>query len=113
MSYTVGDVTGRAQSVLHDSAGTRWPVSELIGWYNDAQRAIVTLRPDSNVVGAAVQLAQGVNQSLPAGGVTLIDIPFNTTAANAAPSRAVRRIDADVLSASRLAWPADTASATV
>jgi hypothetical protein len=48
-----------------------------LDYLNDAQRAIVLVRPDANSVTAAVQLAAGTRQTLPAAALRLLDASRN------------------------------------
>ena len=45
---TVNTVIGKAQTILQDATGVRWPRAELIGWLNDAYRDVILARPDAN-----------------------------------------------------------------
>ena len=46
----VVDIIDRAVVVLNDTTNVRWTKSELLLWFNDAQRAVVNRRPDANSV---------------------------------------------------------------
>ena len=50
----VVDIVKRAQTILQDTTATRWPLTELQGWLNDAYKEIVIFRPDANAASAVV-----------------------------------------------------------
>lgn len=60
----VVSVIARAQTLLKDAAGTRWPVLELQNWLNDSYREIVTLHPDANAEVGTFTCAAGYRQTL-------------------------------------------------
>lgn len=79
----VVDVLNRANTILNDTTKIRWPMPELLDWYNDAQRAIVVRRPDANPTDEAFGCVQGTRQQLPATGLRLIDVTRNESAGTA------------------------------
>jgi len=46
----VVDVISKAQTLLKDATGVRWPLLELQGWLNDSYRDTLILRPDANTL---------------------------------------------------------------
>tara|TARA_R110000868_G_scaffold97864_3_gene269172 strand:- start:3057 stop:3752 length:696 start_codon:yes stop_codon:yes gene_type:complete len=106
MSVTVQSVIDRAQTVLQDTTGVRWPViAELVLWVNDAQREIALLKPDASATNATVTLATGTKQDIPAGGNRLLKVVRNMSAAsNGHGKRAVRLVDREVLDAQTPDW---------
>jgi len=64
MTITAQSIIQRATDLLQDQTSIRWPVRELIRWFNDAQRAIVKARPDAMNTTATVTLAAGTRQDL-------------------------------------------------
>ena len=115
MTVTVQSVVDRAQTVLQDTTGVRWPVvSELVLWVNDAQREIALLKPDASAVNATVTLATGTKQSIPTAGNRLLGVVRNMSAASSGTGkRAVRLVDRAVLDSQTPDWhdPAVTGSA--
>lgn len=113
----MGTVTGqeiinKAQIVLQDQSGIRWPdTGELLGWLNDGQREVMIYKPNANVVNGAVQLSAGTKQSLPANGIQLIDVPRNMGADGNTPGRAIRIVMREVLDAQAPDWHASTPAA--
>lgn len=71
---------------------------------NDAQRAVVIVRPDANPVTLAVQLAQGTRQNLPQGGLRLLDATRNMGSTGTAAGDAVRLSDRQTTDAANRSW---------
>jgi hypothetical protein len=107
---TVFDRVQRAQTILQDTTGTRWPVLELQNWLNDSYKEIVMYRPDANSQTGTFTCASGTRQVLTtqfAGALRLLDVIRNVAATSA--KRGVRIIDRKVLDDQRPAWHAETA----
>lgn len=106
MSVTVQSVIDRAQTVLQDTTGVRWPViGELVLWINDAQREIALLKPDASAANDTVTLVTGTKQSIPSGGNRLLRAVRNMSAASGGTGkRAVRIVDREVLDAQSPDW---------
>jgi hypothetical protein len=112
-TITAQSIIDKAETLLLDSTNTRWPVSELLGWLNDGQRHIVSVRPDANPVFANVTLVAGTKQSIPADGYQLLDVIRNMGTNGSTPGRAIRRTTLKVLNTQSPDWHAETASTTV
>lgn len=112
MSVTVQSVIDRAQTVLQDTTGVRWPVvAELVLWINDAQREIALLKPDASSTNTTVTLATGTKQDIPSGGNRLLKVVRNMSAAsNGTGKRSVRLVDREVLDAQTPDWHDPTVS---
>ena len=106
MAVTVQSVIDRAQTVLQDTTGVRWPVvAELVLWIDDAQREIALLKPDASATNATVTLDTGTKQDIPSGGNRLLKVVRNMSAAsNGNGKRAVRLVDREVLDAQTPDW---------
>ena len=115
MTVTVQSVIDRAQTVLQDTTGVRWPVvAELVLWINDAQREVALLKPDASAVNATVTLATGTKQAIPSTGNRLLGVVRNMSAASGGTGkRAVRLVDRAVLDSQTPDWhdPTVTGSA--
>lgn len=113
MSMTAQNLIDRAAKILNDVANVRWTQQDLVGYINDGQREIVSIKPDANITQAAAQLATGTTlQALPSGGITLIDITRNMGADGTTAGKAIRpasRTDLDTRSPN---WHTDAASST-
>ena len=112
MTVTVQSVIDRAQTVLQDTTGVRWPVvAELVLWLNDAQREVALLKPDASATNATVTLATGTKQDIPNGGNRLLKVIRNMSAASSGTGkRAVRLVDAEVLNGQTPDWHDPTVS---
>lgn len=105
----------RALYVLNDD-NTRWVDAEITVWINDAQKAIVTRKPDANVVTEAKQLAAGSQQSLvglASTAIQLVDIIRNTTTGDGTPGATITETTLESLASIRPNWGTETAAATV
>lgn len=74
MTIAVVDVLGRVNTQLRDPGFIRWAKSELLGYFNDAVRAVVLKRPDATAAVIPFECAAGVRQQLPESVYQLIDI---------------------------------------
>lgn len=110
MAVTVKSLLTRAGVILHDTTQVRWQDTELLGWLNDSQRELVLIRPDASIKNEDHNLSEGTKQTLPAGGIRLIDVIRNNTTST---KNAVRVIDRNVLDAQQPAWHTSGANATV
>jgi hypothetical protein len=112
MATTVQSVIDRAQTVLQDTTGVRWPVvAELVLWINDAQREIALLKPDASAINETITLAAGTKQDIPSAGNRLLKVVRNMSAAsNGTGKRAVRLVDAEVLNGQTPDWHDPTVS---
>ena len=106
MTVTVQSVIDRAQAVLQDTTGVRWPVvAELVLWVNDAQREIALLKPDASATNVTVTLATGTKQDIPNGGNRLLRVVRNMSAASSGTGkRSVRIVDREILDAQSPDW---------
>jgi len=115
MSVTVQSVIDRVQSVLQDTTGVRWPVTnELVLWVNDAQREVALLKPDASAVNTTVTLATGTKQEVPSAGNRLLKVIRNMSASSGGVGkRAIRLVDLSVLDSQTPNWhdPATTGDA--
>lgn len=77
MSLTAQNIMDRASIIIQDITNVRWPETELVNWVNDCRRAIASIRPDIYSTGTTLTLQAGAQQSVPADGVRLLDVPRN------------------------------------
>lgn len=104
MTVAVNTIVSRAQVVLQDTTGIRWPTDELVNWINDAQREIVLFKPDAGATTAIVALAVGTKQTIPAGGNRLLRVIRNMSALDGVGRRAVRIVEREILDAQVPDW---------
>ena len=107
MTIAAQSIIQRATDILQDQTSVRWPVNELIRWLNDAQRAIVKVRPDAMNTTATMTLAAGSRQDLDNAEMTplpakLIEITRNMAATST--KGAVRLVPRQILDAQTPGW---------
>lgn len=74
---TVEDINDRLSNILNDVDMIRYPHSERIDWMNEAIVAIANRQPESQTVTAYLQLDSGSKQTLPEGGVKVLEVRNN------------------------------------
>lgn len=103
------DTMSRAQVILQDDAGVRWPLPELAGWLNDGMREIAKQMPAAFSSTVDVVLVAGAKQGL-AFGYTRMLRPIANAAfvgASTAPRVSVTVIDRGLLDAVIPDWQND------
>ena len=78
-TLTGANLISRIQDILQDTTSIRWPEAELLRYINDAQREVCNLRPESTATTANTALVVGTKQSLPSGGLRLVDVDILNT----------------------------------
>lgn len=111
MPITGGQIITRAADILKDDGNIRWVLTELVRWLNTGQRMIVMYRPDAKYTVSAVKLVAGTKQTVPEGGLKLIDVSRNMGADGETPGRAIKLISKELLDAQDPNWHV-TANAT-
>ena len=109
MPISAQSVIRRATDVLQDPTSIRWPVDELVRWLNDAQRAIVKVRPDALNITTTMALALGSRQDLDNATlspppVKLIEITRNLAATSS--KRAITKVDRHIMDRQLPGWHA-------
>lgn len=94
----VVDVINRANKILNDVTKVRWPEDELLGWFNDAIKAVVARRPDTSVMSGIHRCTQSSMQKLPANALNLVDVTHN------ANGNAITKIDRHTLDEQHRDW---------
>lgn len=107
MTISAQSIIQRATDLLQDQTSVRWPVNELIRWLNDAQRAIVKVRPDAMNTTTTMTLAAGSRQDLDNASLTplpakLIEITRNMAASSL--KGAVTLVPRQILDAQTPGW---------
>ena len=112
MAVTVQSVVDRVQTVLQDTTGVRWKVTEeLVLWVNDAQREVALLKPDASATNATVTLTAGTKQDIPSGGNRLLRVVRNMSAGSGGTGkRSVRIVSREILDAQTPDWHDPTVS---
>lgn len=112
-TYTVGAVLDTVEKKIQDESNADWSVSDLLNLYNLTLREIVKLSPRAYSVFETFKMVSGAKQSLPASGLTLIDVAANMGTDGATPGRSPRGISMQVLASYLPDWREETAVAEI
>lgn len=113
-TITAQTIISRAQTLLQDTTSIRWSSAELLGWLNDGQREIVTLRPSAFSKIANVTCVAGTKQTIPtADGTLLLDVLRNMGTSGSAPGDAVRKVPRQIMDSQTPGWHSATPSTTI
>lgn len=107
MAINVNSIISRAQTVLQDVTGVRWPELELLDWMNDAQREVVMLHPQAGAKTTDVPLTPGSKQTIPNDGTQFLRAIRNVG------GRAVREVDRDILDSQLPDWHTESGAAVL
>jgi len=110
----VVDVISKAQTLLKDATGVRWPSLELQGWLNDAYRETVIFRPDSNAQTGTYACVAGPRQQITstfAAATQLMDVVRNV--ASASDKSPVKLITRQTLDDMDRSWYGNTGAVTI
>lgn len=111
MTIAASTIVDRAGTILQDTTSVRWPVAELVKWFNDAQREVVLLKPEASVTNTTLSLTQlSTKQSLPSVGIRLIDVIRNMGSAGSTPGSAIRLVMREIMDSQRPNWHTETAA---
>lgn len=114
MTVLASEIITRVREILVDEADTqRWTDAELLRHLSDGQRTIASIFPDAATKVAAMQLAEGTRQSIPADGERLLSVYRNMGTDGATPGRAIRLIKRELLDDQNPNWHADSKVTTV
>lgn len=118
MTIAASSIIRRATDLLQDQTSVRWPANELVRWLNDAQRAVIKVRPDSMNTKTAFRCELGTRQSLlsataasgtgPLAPVPAKLIEITRNLATTSLKKAVREIPRQILDAQTPGWHAIT-----
>ncbi|WP_075881454.1 DUF6682 family protein [Vreelandella massiliensis] len=108
MPVQVRDVLSRAQKLIQDETGIRWPLPELACWFNDGTREVAIHKPSASAKSVVLPLVRGTRQTIPAGALMLLRVIRNlksgSTESNRLGGRAVRIVNRDVLDTQHPDW---------
>jgi len=99
----VVDILDRAGIILQDNTNVRFPNSELLKFFNDAQKEVVLHRPDAKMVNTTYSCVDGSKQTLPSAALRLIEIVRNVG------GRAVTQVQRRILDETLPNWHETTA----
>lgn len=109
----VSELLSQVSTLLVDTSNTRWANAELLDYYNDGGKIIVSFKPQANATTSAVLMGADTKQSLPTGGTSLICATRNMGTDGSTPGAGVTIVDKYILNRVYPNWNTDTASATV
>lgn len=108
MAVQARDVLDRAQNLIQDQTGIRWPLPELAMWLNDGAREVAIHKPSATAESTVLPLVHGTRQTIPTGDLQLLRIIRNlkgdSTDSERIGGRAVRLVNRDVLDTQRPDW---------
>lgn len=107
MTVLASDIITRAQTIVQDTTGVRWPSSELLQWLNDGQREVVNIKPSATAFNTVVNLQPGTLQQIGAGNLSLLRVIRNLKTPVTTPrigTRAVRMVSLAVMDAQNPHW---------
>lgn len=104
-------IINKAATMLFDTNNVKWSRAELLGWANDAQRALVALVPEASSKLNSLHMVAGARQTIPADGHMLLEVTRNMGTAGTVAGRVPKRIDREILDESTPDW--SSAAATV
>lgn len=91
------------QTLIDPAPGATWDDARYLALINEAERAIIAVRPDAYPVRGTLALAAGTKQTLPAGGLCLMDVYANT-----ASGRRATLVNRELQDAAAVFFPAAT-----
>lgn len=95
----------KAGILLNDVAQQRWPVDELLAWFNDGQDAVVAVSPSASTSLQVIPRTYvTAKQALPAGAISLVSVLYNTNSTGLAVGPAIRLVDRDLLDSRYPDW---------
>lgn len=107
MSINAAATLARAQTILQDETGVRWPLSELRQWFNDALREITLLKPTAASLSVVVPLEKGTYQKLPDRYIRALRVTRNLRSSQTEPrqaGRTIRTVSRDLLDSQNPDW---------
>ena len=96
-------IVNACRVTLIDAAAATWSDAELLGYLNEAERAVVFLKPDAYTVRDYIPMVAGTNQAIPTGGVAVLDLSQNEVS-----KRRVTLVDKELLDEANRFWQAAT-----
>lgn len=107
MTVLASSTISRAQIIVQDTTGVRWPFAELLDWLSDGQREVAIYKPSATAVNTVLMLQQGTLQNIGSGGLSLLRVVRNLKTPVTEPrvgARATRVVEREVLDAQHPSW---------
>jgi hypothetical protein len=102
------DIADQVRADLVDEDAVTWTEGDLLEDLNEAMRTIVLVKNDAYTVTEYILLTDGTVQTLPLGGISLVDILENE-----ASKRRTTQVDLELLDETSRFWPAGDESVDV
>lgn len=103
----------RYNDLAEDGSKVRITDNDWAGYYNDAIRQVVIVKPQAFSKVASMLLASGVLQTIPTDGFMLLDVIQNMGSDGNTSGNIITIVDREALDTANLAWPAGTAARAV
>lgn len=122
MTIAASSILRRAVDLLQDQTSVRWPMHELVRYFNDGQRIVVKARPDAMNTATTMTLSAGARQSLEsatantAGNAALSPTPaklIEITRNMAGDLTAITKVDRKMMDAGERGWYNATAAISI
>jgi hypothetical protein len=94
---------GKARLLLQDVGGDRWSDPDMLGWLTTGVSQVIALRPDASSRRETIVLVAGVEQTIPADAIALLDVLHNVNTDNTV-GRGVTLTNRDSLDQIDLNW---------
>lgn len=101
----------QVSELVQDESNIVWTQLQCLGWLNDAQRAIASVRPDSSILNHSVTLAPGTKQAI--AGLRLMAVNRNMGIDGSTPGRAIRLVERGIKDDFDPDWHTETAAIAV
>jgi hypothetical protein len=120
-------ILAKVDTILVDTAKTRWPDVEKLEYLNDGQRQLVLYKPDAFVINDVYKLVAGTKQSIPDGtnafqnltpatlqeGIALVKVVRNMGTNGTTPGAAITPIGTKFFDEYNPDWHSETQTAAV
>lgn len=107
-TITGSSLVAKAQLIAQDVSAVRWTAAEWLSFLNDAQKAIVVMKPAASIKLVAQALVVGTRQTLPADGIDFLDIHRNMGSGGTTPGVTPRRVSRAAMNAQLPTWQSAT-----
>lgn len=112
-TITGSTLVAKAQLIAQDTGFIRWTAAEWLTFLNDAQKAVVVMKPTAGVKVAVMALVVGTRQTLPADGVDFLEIWRNMGSGGTTPGLTPRRVSRAAMNAQLPTWQSAAPAAVV
>lgn len=108
MAILASTIINAVRFTLMDAAAATWSDAVLLADLNSAERKVCMLKRDAYVVRGDIALVAGSKQTLPAGGLCILDLYYNTSG-----GQTIRLVDRSLMDEAARFWTAATPEAAV